>query len=442
MNAQQTMPRFIAALMAAALATALSLGQVRPAAADTAAQSAPSRMIFVPKDKSLAFRLDEPAAKIVVAQPDTAKIVATTDRSFYVRGVELGSTNLLVYGPGGALREVIDVRVGYDAAALQTDLSAVMPNEAIRVSNVGEGLLLSGHVSNAGVAKRATSLAEKYAPDAVTSDFDVAQTQVILEVRVLEATRTALQDLGVSANLSNNSFTFLGNSGLIGNTPPAGVLRLLGVGNIGIEASLQMLEEKGVIRTLARPNLMALSGEKASFLAGGEFPFPVPSGRDLITIEFRPYGVKLNFTPVVQENGLIRLAVEPEVSALDTSNTLRISGVTIPALTVRRANTTVELASGDSLAIGGLFQRDYASALRQLPGLGNIPVLGALFRSSRWKRNETELLIIVTPRMATAADVQAARTQTVSGAEPDPIDLILKGKALDKKMSRGLQARR
>ncbi|MDB5466409.1 MAG: cpaC [Phenylobacterium sp.] len=425
-------------ILAGAFAGALSLAVVGPApAAVFASESATSRVIYVPRDKSLSFRLDTPATKIVVAQPDTAQVVATTNRSFYVRGKEIGSTNLLVYGPGGRLQEVIDIRVGYDARSLEQDLNAAIPGEDIRVRTVGEGLLLVGEVSNTGVINRAKSLADKFAPDAVTSALTArVSQQVVLEVRVLEATRSALQDIGFSGTIQNNSFNFSFGNGLLGTSVPNGQLALHGgAGRTGIDVVLQALEQKGIVRTLARPNLVALSGEKASFLAGGEFPYPVPQGLNQITLEFRQYGVKLNFTPVVEDNGMIRLAVTPEVSQLDQTNSLKINGVTVPGLITRRADTTVELKDGESLAIGGLFQRNYENSLAQIPGLGEIPVLSALFRSSHWKRNETELVIIVTPRLANAGDLASAKAAAL-GPEPSAIDLLLNGKALDKPLVR------
>ena len=409
-----------------------------PAMADAmASETAPARVINVPKDKSLSFRLDEPAAKIVVAQPDIAEVVATTDRSFYVRGIESGSTNLLVYGAGGRLIEVIDVKVGPDAAVVQQAIAEALPSEHIQVRNLGQGVLLTGQVSTPGAARRAKNIAERASPAGVTSMLRVTSAQVVLEVRILEANRSVMRDIGMGANFSNGSFNFVFGNGLIGNSPPNGLLSLTGKGgHTTFNAQLEALEEKGAVRTLARPNLVALSGEKASFLAGGEFPFPVPAGNNLITIEFRPYGVKLNFTPTIQDDGLIRLAVEPEVSALDITNTLKINSITIPALTVRRTNTTVELRSGESLAIGGLFQHGYENDLKQIPGLGELPILSALFRSTRWKRNESELLIIVTPRLQTQADLDQARTRTISGVEAGPFDFMLNGQALDKPMAK------
>ena len=421
----------------AALACALGVAHV-PAQAETfVSEAVRSRTINVPKNKSLSFRLDGPASKIVVAQPDTAQIVATTDRSFYVRGKTLGATNLLIYGQGGALQEVVDVRVGYDAEALQSDLAAAIPGEVIKVRNLGEGLLLTGEVSTTAVAAKAKTLADKFAPESITSALTVrASQQVILEVRVLEAGRSDLKDIGFNLAATDGvNFALATGSGLIGPSTPQGVLQVRGsIGSVDIDLMLQALEEKGVVRTLARPNLVALSGQKASFLAGGEFPFPVPNGRDTVSIEFREFGVKLDFEPVVQDNGLIRLLVAPEVSALDTRANLRLNGMEVPSLTVRRAATTVELKSGESFAVAGLFQQDYANAIRQLPGIGQVPVIGSLFRSARWKRQESELVIIVTPRLATAEDL-TGETRIMAGRETNPIDLILLGMALDKPLS-------
>jgi pilus assembly protein CpaC len=423
-----------------AAACAIALGAAMPASAQVlmAAEPAPHRVILVPRDKSLSFRLDQPATRIVSSQPEIAKLTATSDRSFYIQGIDFGSTNLLVYGPGGRLQEVIDVRVGYDAAALQNDLSLAFPREAIRVRNAGEGLILEGDVSNSGVESRALKLAAKYAPDSVFSNLTVrASQEVVLEVRVLEVTRSALKDFGFQGAITGGSGGIVWGSGLIGNVPANGALTIRGrVGDLSVDATLQALEEKGVIRTLARPNLVAVSGEKASFLAGGEFPYPVPQDLNKITLEFRTYGVKLDFQPTVQDNGLIRLAVTPEVSQLDQATALKIDNVTVPGLITRRASTTVELKNGASLAIGGLFERDYANDVKQYPFLGDIPVLGTLFRSASWKRRESELIIIVTPKLATQADFDAATTAHQTGFEPHDLGLLLNGAALDRPLAR------
>jgi pilus assembly protein CpaC len=208
-----------------------------------------------------------------------------------------------------------------------------------------------------------------------------------------------------------------------------------GSGPVNIDTALQALEEKGAVRTLAKPNLVAISGQKASFLAGGEFPFPVPADDDKIVVEFRPYGVRLNFTPVVQDNGWVRLAVEPEVSQLDFANAITLQGLVIPALTVRRAATTLELRPGDTFAMAGMFQRSSENANQQTPFVGDVPILGALFRSARWKRSETELLIIVTPRLSTPADRTIAAIDDLPGKPRTPAELFLHGKTLDQPFS-------
>lgn len=418
---------------------AVGLAHATPAAAQTlASEAAMRRTIYVPRDKSLSYRLDHAATKIVVAQPEIAKVTATSNASFYVQGMEFGSTNLLVYGPSGRLQEVIDIRVGFDAASLQHDLSNAYPGEPIVVRNLGESLMLSGEVSNSGVQRRAEEIAQRYAPESVISRLSVRDAQqVVLEVRVLEASRSALQDIGFTATIANGSFSFATGNGLIGASPPTGLLQLFGgSGSTTIDTALGALEEKGVIRTLARPNLVAISGEKATFHAGGEYPYPVPQDNNVVSLEYRKYGVELTFTPIVQDNGMIRLEVEPKVSQLDFTNSLRVSGFTVPGLIIRQTKTTVELRSNESLSVGGLFQRDYSNALRQIPGAGNVPILGALFRSSRWKQAETELVVIVTPRFSTAEDkAYAAATHSPPGKEPKAAKLILNGQSLDKPLS-------
>lgn len=437
MKSNKPMPRYLAG----ALACALTLAVAHPAPADVFhSEPVRHRVIYVPRDKSLAFRLDGPASKIVVAQPDTAEVVATTDHSFYIQGKQLGSTNLLVYGAGGALHEVIDVRVGIDAQGLQEDLAAAFPGDPIRVRALGEGVLLEGDVANTGVAARAAAMAQRYAPNAVTSNLTVRSAQeVVLEVRVLEANRNLTHDMGVQGKVQNGSFAFAWGSGLIGANSPSTLLSLTGgSGSTSIDVQLQALEAKGVVRMLARPNLVAVSGEKASFLAGGEYPYPVPQmgsggAGATITIEFREYGVKLDFKPVVQDNGFIRMEVSPEVSQLDFTNSLRIQGYTVPGLSSRKTSTTVDLRNGDSLAIGGLYQRDYTNDVSQVPGIANVPVLGALFRSARFQKSETELMIIVTPRLVRQSDVAAAHeVVSAPGQEPSEYSLFGKGDNLDK----------
>ncbi|HTX47981.1 MAG TPA: type II and III secretion system protein family protein [Caulobacteraceae bacterium] len=425
--------RKLLAYTASALVALAGVVPATPAMAQVASDETGDQTIVVPKDKSAAFRLDYPASEIVVAQPDTLALVATTDRSFYVRGKALGVTNILIYDQDHHLAQVVDVRVGYDVESLQADLAAAMPGEKIAVANFAQGILLTGEVSNPAAAERAQAIAERYAPKAVENELTVkASEQVEVDVRILEASHTALRDLGLNLNVQTVSgFSFSsGSTGLISGQSPAGQIGVnhqFGAWNI--DANLQALESKGVIRELARPNLIAMSGQQASFLAGGEFPFPIPNGANGVTIDFRQYGVKLDVTPTVEDNGQIELKVAPEVSELDPKDGLDIQGFQVPAITIRRAATQIELADGQSFAIAGLFQRDYSNTINQIPGAANVPILGALFRSADWQRNETELVIIVTPHLtAPANSVKDLPNPLQETGEASAIDLILDGK--------------
>ena len=412
---------------------------VSPAKAQIAsAQPALAQTLVVAKDKSMAFRLGYPVGEIVVAQPDVLQLVATTDQTFYVRGKQLGVTNLLVYDKQHRLMQVIDVRVGFDTDSLQSDLSVALPNEHITAVNFAGGILLQGQATNLKTAQRAESIAERYAPKGVSSEIAVqAAQQVMVEVRVLEVTRSALKDLGVDLNAHNNSHFSLetGNGLNDAAQAPMGTLNIGGtIHGVSVNATLNALEQKGLVHTLARPNLIAMSGEEASFLAGGEFPYPIPSGPQQVSIEFKPFGVKLNVTPEIQDNGQIKLKVAPEVSELDPRNHVQILGFDLPALIERKASTTVQLKDGQSYAIAGLFQREYTNAVNQVPFAGDVPVLGALFRSSSWKRNESELVIIVTPHLVSPSDRVEDIPNPIASTEPDAVDLILMGHAFDDKL--------
>lgn len=416
-------------ILAAGSALALAALHPAPALALDGAQDAAMRTIDVPKDKSAAFRLDYPFSQIVVAQPDTAQLVATTDHSFYIRGKSLGVTNLLIYDQQHHLAQVIDVRVGLDINSLQSDLAAALPGEHITASNFAGGILLSGTASSTGAAEHAKDIAERYAPKDVTSTVAVANNQqIMVEVRFIEASRNSLNDLGFNLNVSgpgNVGFTLNPGTTLATQAPIQAGGR---VGAYSFEAQLAALEQKGVIRTLARPNLMAMSGQEASFLAGGQIPYPVPNGLTGTSIQFQPYGVKLTVTPTIEDNGEIKLDVVPDVSALDQANAVTINGFTMPALTESKASTTVELRDGQSFAIAGLFQQEYDNTVHQVPGLASLPVLGLLFRSTQWQHHQTELIIIVTPRLTSpAANADSLPNPLTETHEPTAIDLIVNG---------------
>lgn len=433
------MSRLAIALMATCV---IGLSQVPAHAQAIADDIAPTRAISVPKDKSVAFRLSPAASEVVVAQPKVAQIVANSNNSIYVRGQDMGSTNILVYDKAHRLLEVIDVNVGFDASAAQAAIDRALPNDHIIVTGLGAGLLLSGEVPNVGDATRAQLIAERYAPKAVTSELVIAASQqIMLEVRIVEANRTAMKQFGISLDIESRHLGGLSNamvplrkegegliSGLYDKSTPTGRLGLsTNVGNTTIDVVLDSMEDKGLVRTLARPNLAAISGEEASFLAGGEFPYKVTTGLGTESTEFKPFGVQLKFTPVVEANGQIRLKVAPEVSALDFN-----TGIDVPGLTVRRTSTTVELRDGETFAIAGLFQQDYLNNAKQVPGLGDVPVLGALFKSTRWQRRETELVVLVTPRLVTSSESIGMSPDPLRVSnEPSAIDVLLQNKNLD-----------
>jgi pilus assembly protein CpaC len=424
--------RRLAVLMACAALVLSGLTGGGAAAQVMASDEALTRSITVAKDKSAAFRLDYPVSEIVVAQPETLQLVATTDHSFYIRGKQLGVTNILVYDKQHRLAQVIDVHVCQDIHSLQSDLESALPGEHIIAASFAGGVLLSGRASTSAVEMRAKAIAEHYAPKDVSSTVTVqADKQIMVEVRMIEASRNSLRDVGFNVNAQNQTFAVATGNGIgqITNQPPQGTISLMGrIGGASVDVSLAALEQKGVIRTLAKPNLIAMSGEEASFLAGGEFPYPVPQGLNIVTVDFRTYGVKLKVTPTVQDNGEIRLKVAPEVSQLDPAHSITIDGISLPALITTNASTTVELRDGQSFAIAGLFQQGYNNTLDQFPGLGNLPVLGSLFRSSNFQKQETELIIIVTPRMtAPVDDINTLPNPLAKSGEPNAIDLIIAG---------------
>ena len=400
------------------------------AAQVAASDEAMTRSITVAKDKSAAFRLDYPVSEIVVAQPETLQLVATTDHSFYIRGKALGVTNILVYDKQHRLAQVIDVHVCQDIHALQSDLETALPGEHIIAASFAGGVLLSGRASTSAVETRAKAIAERYAPKEVSSTVSIqAAQQVMVEVRMIEASRTSLRDVGFNVNAQNQTFALVTGNGLSSNQAPQGTLNLMGrIGGASVDVTLAALEQQGVIRTLAKPNLIAMSGEEASFLAGGEFPYPVPQGLNIVTVDFRTYGVKLKVIPTVEDNGEIRLKIAPEVSQLDPAHSVTVNGISLPALITSNASTTVELRDGQSFAIAGLFQQGYNNTLDQFPGLGNLPVLGALFRSSNYQKQQTELIIIVTPRLTTPVDdINTLPNPLAKSGEPSTIELILAG---------------
>ena len=361
------------------------------------------------------LRVSMPFSEIVVGDPETADVNPLTDKMLYVLGRKLGLTNVTLFDESKQLVGVIDVEVTQNLDGLRQALRQALPNMAIKVRAISGRVLLEGQVPSAPAAAKAMELAKDFAGDMVTNSLTVAANQQVnLEVRFIEVNRQAGKELGINWNLRDGGNGGSTGTGIFGGAPLLGVgalsaslpfgtivANILG-GGTSPDLLITALEQKKLARRLAEPNLTALSGQKASFLAGGEFPIPVAQENGKISIEFKPFGVRLDFTPVVLDDGLINLKVEPEVSEVDQANSIKPSAlnVAIPAFSIRRASTSLELRDGQSFAIAGLLQSVNSKTADQVPWLGDVPVLGTLFRSSSFQKRETDLVIIVTARLA------------------------------------------
>jgi pilus assembly protein CpaC len=368
-------------------------------------------------DKARTVACDREFIEVLVANPAIADVVTISNKQLYVLGKAAGITNISLIGPDKHVLGVVQVEVDHDLHDMAQRLRELVPEGDIRVTSTKGKVLLSGTVRDAVSLSRAMAIAEQFAPGAVTNTLVVrGSQQVLLEVRFIEATRDAERDLGVGWNLSGSKVlagsgpgtagatSGLPLVGLVTNNAPfgVGIAQLLNKGT-SADIIIQALEKQGVARLLAEPNLVALSGDTASFLAGGEFPFPVQGALNTVTVEFKKFGVSLAFTPTVLGGGLINLKIAPEVSQIDPTSSVAIGGTQVPGLTVRRAETTVELREGQSFAIAGLLQASNTRNENQLPWIGDVPVLGTLFRSAAFQRKETDLVIIVTPHLTKPA---------------------------------------
>lgn len=376
--------------------------------------------VYITEGSSIPVMSVEAFATLVVAEPDIAVAAPVSTREYYIRGRSIGTTNMLAYDGEGNLLQLVDIIVTPDIGIIQRDLDLLFPDSSVSLHAVANKVRVSGSVDSPQTIGRILEVVEGHVPGRVIDALDTKLPgQVLLEVRFVEASREDIQELGFGSNISRpGDFLFLTSerllSGSVGNT--LGTI-VGGSGATSIDIFLEALEEVGLVRTLAEPNLVSRSGQTASFLAGGEFPVPVAADEGNITIQYKNFGVSLEFTPIVESNERIILSVTPEVSGLDPRNSVRLSGVEIPAITVRRIQTEIELASGQSFAIAGLIQNDFQLSKAQTPLLGDLPILGALFRSSRFINNETELVVIITPHLVQPPSIGSDLTTPVDGSE-------------------------
>jgi pilus assembly protein CpaC len=459
---------WIRAMLAAALMLALA-----PAvhAQQNIALAGPvhTATIRVTVGKTEDVRTDQSFANITVGEPDIADVSPLTDHSLSILGKKIGTTRVTVYDADHKPVGIFDIEVSYDISRLATEIDR-FTGGGIKVSSINGRILLSGTSPDAATLDKAVQIAGQFGPDPINT-VQVAQPQQIeLEVRFIEVDRNAGRDLGVQWNAFGNSVLANTGSGLPASqlpiTQPNGSFQQPALANAGVgganivssalpispvvaggvlsgaapfgflvgqltnklQVEVNALESKGAARLLAEPNLVTLSGETASFLAGGQIPIPEVGATGTPSFGFQPYGVGLSFTPTVLHNGVINLVVKPEVSEIDKANGVTVAGTFVPGLTTRKASTTLELHDGQSFMLGGLLQSDGSNTIDQLPWAGDLPVIGALFRSTDYQKNETDLVILVTPHIVRPmTPTDTVHTPFDSSLPPNDVDLFLMG---------------
>jgi len=427
-----------------ALVVLASLAIARPASAqDVVSRSVtPSGIIDVPLGNSHVVSHPVVIRRVSIADPSVADAVPISSQEIVVNGKAPGTTTLILWDNSGG-RRMYAVRVSPDVKTLEADLRSLFPEDSIVVTASGGSVILSGRVSQQLTSERILAITAGFlgveeASNTLVNHLSIPDPgQVLLQVRFAEVSRSAIEKAGI--NLLYVGSDYVAGSTTGRPTPPTGDI---GIGdgtggasqtfsdavNIflidrrnGLGAFIQALKSNGLFRSLAEPNLLAVHGQEASFLAGGEFPYPVVQGGSnvgAVTIQFREYGVRLNFTPTIQPSGNIRLHVAPEVSTLDFANGLTLSGFNIPSILTRKAETEIELLDGQTFAIAGLIDNSIIEDIDKIPVLGDIPVLGSLFRSREMRQNKTELLVLVTPRLVQPVD----QSPPIPTGEPDAWD--------------------
>ena len=404
-------------LATAAIALAVGRGSVA-AAAPAAAQSVastPSETLNLSQGTGTLVRLSGPMTDVFISNDSVADVQVRSASQLYIFGKGRGETTVYATGKGGRVVYSANVRVGHNISSVGEMLNLAMPEANISATPMNNLVLLTGTVSAPEDVEEAQRLVQAYVGEGtqvVSRLRSATPLQVTLKVKIAEVSRTLLKSIGVNLLAESGGIGIMQGQGIF--LPPPGevsetgpqVLRnvigstLFGQGKLfGIDvlSSLDLAETDGLVTTLAEPNLTALSGETASFLAGGEFPIPVSQSLGSVAIEYKQYGVSLAFTPIVLADGRISMRVRPEVSELSAEGSIRLNGFDVPALTTRRAETTVELGSGQSFMLAGLLRNTNTNNIDKAPFLGDLPILGALFRSTSFRRQESELVIIVTP---------------------------------------------
>ena len=378
-----------------------------------------STTVKVAKGKPQTIKTNAAFYEIVVGDPEVANVNPLTDRSFYILGNDLGTTGIALFDENKQLVGTIDVEVTLDTDQLAKTIRKAVPGNNIKVSSANGRVVLSGSASDAVSANKAEKIAERFSgnEEIINSMSISSSQQVQLNVRFVEVNRQIGQNLGTQLR-----GIFVGPGGTVSFNPTAisaadsAGIAILNSANFSIEAVIKALEQGGHARRLAEPNLIARSGQTASFLAGGEFPIPVAQEDNRITVDYKKFGVSLEFTPTVLKDGLISLDIAPEVSSVDTSASINVNGLSLPGFVVRRANTSVNLKSGQSFMIAGLLQTENGKIDQSIPGAKKLPVLGQLFTSKEFQRRETDLVVIVTPHLVKPVDPSKKLITPMDGA--------------------------
>ena len=446
-----------ARLGTALAALAIGLGSVAvatPAAAQRPAGTfKPTGRVQLSVGEGQMVSLPQAISDVWTSNPGVADVHVTNSRQINLFGKEAGEATVIATSASGAVVYSTNVRVSQNITSVDAMMKAAMPESNISITTVGQMAVLNGTVASPEDSAQAESLVRALLnpgvntsePGAVLKILPVNRLrtatplQVTLKVRIAEVSRSLVRQIGVNlmATDSTSGFKFGVGQGSAGATAssPFKVNNLTGGTALGVAgklfgldilSALDLAESDGLVSTLAEPNLTALSGETASFLAGGEFPIPVSQEQGSVTIEYKQYGVGLAFTPIVLADGRISMRVRPEVSELSNEGSLKLNGFNVPALTTRRAETTVELGSGQSFMIAGLLRNVNTNDVQKAPFLGDLPILGALFRSTSYRRSETELVIIVTPYLVRPVSTQLA-LPTDGYRAPNAAEMVLGG---------------
>jgi pilus assembly protein CpaC len=457
--------------------------QILTTGAEAQALRAPVAHIDLELNKGRLISLEEPAASVFVADPDIADVQVKSPKLLYVFAKKPGETTLYTVDATDKVVEGWRLSVSHNLTMLREAIHTYVPDARVDVSSIGDAVVIQGVVRSPEMAENVRTLAARIAGnDNIINRLSVrGPNQINLRVRIAEVQRSVIKQIGVNwdtalttgafafglgagspvaasvasaADVPAGDFIVKGQQFLERNTPRVGtgntdsIFGGVRTGHLNANALIDALEDEGLVTVLAEPNLTAISGETASFLAGGEFPIPISQANNNVTVEFKKFGVSLAFTPTLLADGQINLKVRPEVSQLSTNGQVQFRGFSIPAINTRRAETTIELGSGQSFAIAGLMQNDVNHDVRRLPGLGDLPIIGALFRSDAFQRNESELVILVTPYIVRPTSETAMSAPTDGLTMPNDADrlktapLYVAKPTDDKPVVRGTEGRR